>query len=274
MGNGDPAAAAKAEILKNRAEREKEALMERRRLAPYKARIAERTITRDWPIDARTMDRADLDQADVLTPLPDDFGREKVDDSLKREAEEAIANESQTDVVHVDPGLLNRRRSERDAERRARASVVGPTWTAEIVEARIEESFRVIARSSGGARFGPKSFGNNMPTPLTVYSDVVAQAGNASLRKAVKRLLRNDGPPSIEEVRRMQDAISWPVTYLRDERQLALYVNLGGMWKAWGSSITQKCKEIGVHRQQFYRLRKEALQIIADGLTKDGRAPT
>ncbi len=112
-----------------------------------------------------------------------------------------------------------------------------------------------------------------MPVPIKQMSDLVAQAGNKSLRNAIAH--RFKGAPSIEEVRRAEEALTWSLAYLRNEHpDLAGFVNLGAMWKAWGAKIGKKCSDIGVHRQVFYRDRKEAIQLIVAGLIKDGKAPT
>ena len=240
---------------------------EQSRLKKHRNRINRRFVETDWPIDAVTGDRAELDHEDVRAPL--DFEPKE----LTREDIEAAEN-SEFTFGQVDEHKLAVRRAERERERDAKRQVIGEKWTEKLVEARVEEAFRVLSRISVG-NLGPRMFGNGMPTPVREMSDMVAQAGNKSLRKVMKRLLRNEGPPTREEVIRMEDTLAWPLRYLRDQDpDLAMFLNLGGMWKAWRAPISKKCKEIGVHRQVFYRDRKAAVRAIVEGLMRDGRAPT
>jgi hypothetical protein len=45
------------------------------------------------------------------------------------------------------------------------------------------------------------------------------------------------------------------------------------MWRVWGSKIAKKCEQHGIQRHVFYRDRREALQLIVEGLVRDGKAP-
>ena len=254
-------------VLEDRARRAAERAEEASRLLKYKSQLKRRHAETNWPLDARTLDRAEVDPEDVNAPLEFDV-KEITEEDLR------AANEADGEFFEVDPNLLAHRRAEFERELEARSRVVAAKWTEELVEARIEEAFKVLGRISVG-QLGPRAFGNAMPQIVREHSDLVAQAGNRSLRKAMKRLLRNDGPPSGAEVARMNDALAWAVRYLKDrDPDEALFVNLGGMWKAWGAPVSRKCKEIGVHRQVFYRDRKTAVRAIVEGLIRDGRAPT
>lgn len=265
-------------VLADRKRRRKELIEEMRTLSRHKRRIRARHVEGlDWPLDAGTGDRADIDPDDVRAPLPDDMKAPigDIDEKMALLRKEADGLESFAgDVIAIDDGVLSRRRRERSEERAAHNRVHGHTWTVDIVEARIEEAYRTLFRSAGG-RVGPREFGNAMPEPVRQMSDLISQAGNKSLRRAMERMRNNQGPPSTDEVRRMDDALSWTVTYLREEHvDLAMFVNMGGMWKAWGAKITKKCQEHGFHRQVFYRDRRKAIETIVAGLIKSGKAPT
>jgi hypothetical protein len=275
MEGPKPTDGAKA-VIADRKRRAEELAREMKALAKHKRRIqARQRDDRDWPIEAATGDRADVLVDDVRAPLPDDMRAPIGNVDEKMQALRAEANSlpsfSETDI---DPGILARRRAEQRAEMRRAAAVRGDNWTEELVEARIEEAFRTLARSSGG-RTGPREFGNAMPTPIRAYSDMVNQAGNKSLRRSLERLARREGPPTGEEVRRMEDALMWATRYLRGEHpDLAMFANLGGMWKAWEANISKRCRELGIHRQVFYRDRKTAIRMILEGLKQDGKIPT
>lgn len=272
----DEADRATREVLSDRKRRVRELRDEMRTLSRYKKRLKFRLQDgRAWPLDANTGENAEIDHEDVMAPLPDDMKAPlgDVDEKMQKLREEADQHQSFAGaVVPIDDGVLLRRRREREEEVAQRDKVRGDKWTAEIVEARLEEAYRTLFRSSlGGA--GPRAFGNAMPEIVRQMSDLVHQAGNKSLRNAIAH--RFKGVPTTEEVRRADDAIGWAMSYLGNEHpDLAAFANLGAMWRAWGSKITKKCEQHGIGRQAFYRDRKEALNLIVDGLVRDGKAPT
>lgn len=271
----DSKTAATKAILAARKWRRLELAAEMKSLGKYKKRLKYRLQDgREWPI-TNTGDKADIDHEDVMATLPDDMRAPigDVDEKMQALRKEADKHQSfDGETVPVDPGVQQRRQREFGEERAARDSVRGETWTEELVEARMIEAYQTLFRSSVGGVF-PREFGNGMPTPIRQMSDLVAQAGNKSLRNAIAH--RFKGSPSTDEVRRMNDALEWGMTYLRDEHpDLAGFLNIGAMWKAWGAKIGKKCADMGVHRQVFYRDRKAAVKLIVEGLKRDGKAPT
>jgi hypothetical protein len=258
-------------VLQAQQLRDREARLAAKRIKKLKRWQEERLRERDWPLDAASGRRADVDPEDVNAPLPFEI-KEITAEQLA--AANASASSLASQYVEIDENVLARRSLDREREIAARAAVVGEKWTEELVEARVEEAFKVLGRIAVGAT-SPREFGNGMPTPLRSMADLVNQAGNKSLRNAMKRMLRDDGPPSGEEVTRMNDSLYWAVKYLRNEdSDLAMFLNLGGLWKAGGRKVTKECAKLGVPRQEFYRDRKAAVKKIVEGLIRDGRAPT
>lgn len=263
-------------VIEDRKRRRLDLAAETKALGKHKRRIKFRLKEgRDWPVDSGTGDRAEVDADDVLAPLPDDMRLPigDVDEAMQKLRVEADRHQSFAgDVVPIDEGVLLRRQRDAEEARAARDLVRGNVWTEELVEARMTEAYQTLFRSSVGGVF-PREFGSAMPVPIRQMSDLVAQAGNKSLRNAIAH--RFKGTPSTDEVRRAEDALAWGLTYLsKDDPDLAGFLNLGAMWKAWGAKISRKCADIGVHRQVFYRDRKEAIRKIVKGLIKDGKAPT
>lgn len=271
----DPADVIK-EVLEDRKRRRREYATEMKPLKKHRNRIKARLQEgRTWPLDAATGERAEIDHDDVMAPLPDDLlapiGNvdEKMQE-LRAEADKHLSFNGAT--VPVDDGILSRRRREREEELARTEAVRGEQWTVELVEARMEEAYRTLFRSSV-ANIKPREFGNAMPHIVREVSDLVHQAGNKSLRNAIAH--RFKGVPTTEEMRRADDALGWAMAYLKDEHpDLAGFASLYSMWSAWGANITKKCAGIGVSRQTFYRDKREAVQIIIEGLKRDGRAPT
>lgn len=263
-------------VLEDRKRRRLQLAADMKALGKHKKRIKFRLAEgRSWPIDAGSGENADVDREDVMAPLPEDMRAliGEVDEKMQVLRAEADKHQSfADDVVPIDEGVRLRRRAERDAELAQRARIQGDRWTPDLVEARMEEGFKTLFRSSvAGVR--PREFGNAMPAIIKEVSDLVHQAGNKSLRNAIAH--RFKGVPSTEEVRRADEALTWAARYLLAEHpDMAAFVNLGAMWRAWGAKISRKCADIGVHRQVFYRDRKEALKLIVEGLVRDGKAPT
>jgi hypothetical protein len=268
MTDGHPLDEGRKAVLQAQQLRDRDARLAAKRIKKLKRWQEERLRERDWPLDAATGKRAEVDPDDVNAPLP--FEVQEVTAEQLAVANAAIPEQ----YLLIDENVLARRNLDRANERAARAAVVGEKWTEELVEARVDEAFRVLGRIAVGAT-SPREFGNGMPTPLRSMADLVNQAGNKSLRNAMKRMLQDDGPPSGEEVTRMNDALYWAVRYLRNEDpDLAMFLNLGGLWRAGGRKVTKECAKMGVQRQEFYRDRKAAVKKIVEGLIKDGRAPT
>jgi hypothetical protein len=247
-----------------------------KQLGKHKKRIKFRLVEgRSWPIDVATGENADIDREDVMASLPDDMKAlvGDVDEKMQAMRVEADKHQSFTeDTVQVDEGVLLRRRAEREAELESRSKIRGEKWTPELVEARLEDAYRTLFRSSIGGT-GPRPFGNAMPAIIKEVSDLVHQAGNKSLRNAIAH--RFKGVPSTEEVRRANEALAWATEYLLTEHpDLPGFVQLSALWKAWGAKISKKCETHGINRQAFYRDRKIALQLIVDGLIRSGKAPT
>ena len=262
-------------VLEDRKRRRKAFLEEMRQLSKHKRRIKARLQEgRDWPMEAATGERADIDHDDVMAPLPEEM-RATVGDvdermqKLRKEADTHVSFAEET--VQVDPSVLSRRRREREEERKATEAIRGETWTDDLVEARMKDAYQILFRASLGG-MGPRAFGNAMPEVVREVSDLVHQAGNKSLRNAIAHRFKS--APTRDEVMRAEEALAWALTYLRDEHpDVAAFVSLGAMWSAWNAKISQKCKAHGITRQTFYRDRREGIKLIVAGLIRDGKAP-
>ncbi len=244
---------------------------ERRALAKQKARLKRRRSVTDWPLDADTLEKSErVDPEDVMAPpLPEP---PKIEFYKAEAAKTARMVDSPLGLVQLDPNLQIFRRSQFEQELSVTASKRAPAWTADHADQRLVEAFKILFRIA--AKVGPRAFGSAMPKAVLEFADLAAQAENRSLRKTMGRLLRNFGPPTADEHRRMEEALAWPIEYLADcSRDVKMFVNLGAMWKASNASISDKCRDLGVHRQTFYRDRKIGLQVIVQGLISTGKAP-
>lgn len=259
-------------VLEDRKRRQREREIEARGLRKHKRRLKERFKEgREWPITA-TGEKADLEKDEVLAPLPDELKQQLPEEDAKMRLLRAEADRHVAFAGAVDETLVIARRREYEQRIAAADQVRGAVWNEDLVEARLEEAFQTLFRSSA-AGTGPREFGNGMPSIIREVSDMVHQAGNKSLRNSIAH--RFKGVPSSDEVRRADDALSWAARYLLKEHpDYAAFAQLGAMWRVSGAKINRKCKAIGVRRQVFYRDRKEAIRLIVEGLTREGKAPT
>lgn len=86
------------------------------------------------------------------------------------------------------------------------------SWTPEHVQARMVEAFEVLRRS--GARVGPAQFGNGWPAMVHEFADMVDAQARALAEK--DRQQSSAARPSSDELSRMNEALAWPMLFLKD----------------------------------------------------------
>jgi hypothetical protein len=239
----------------------------RRAEKAQRVRIARRHEQGEWPLDATTLDKAELEPGDVRMPLPPE--------PPPLTDYRAIAESAQPLDQHpeAERTLVIARWHERERERAKIAALRGPVWTTSLVDERLGLAMEIELRSGG--RLGPRQYGSVMPTPRRDLGDLVAAAENGSLRHLLSKMLRYRVVYSGEDIRRANEAITWVAEYLADERdrEIPLFVNAGALWRATHYRIQRACTEYGLERSTFYRKRKLGLERIVEGLIGDRRAP-
>lgn len=253
-------------VLASRATSRKLNREQLRREAIHRSRMRRYHTQGDWPLDALTLTPANLEPGDVCMPMPPE--PPPLEDYKARAADpRSILDDD------PDPNLVIARHYERQRERAAAAALRGPTWTVDIVDARLERAFEV---SLSWTRGGPRAFGSTMPKAMSELSDLVAQAQNQELRKAMTRLLRRRVTWSAADEAQAAEAIGWTADYLAGwpDGLVPMFVNAGAMWRVTRIRIARACDDLGVTRTAFYRKRRIGLEAIAGGLTRDGRTPT
>ena len=230
-----------------------------------KARIARRHEQGEWPLNAATLERADLEPGDVRMPLPPE--PPPLTD-YRRIAEAGAVYEPE-----ADRNLVIARWHDRERERAKVAALRGPVWTTSLVDERLTLALEIELRTTG--RLGPRQFGSTMPTPRRDLADLVGAAENGSLRHLLSKMLRYKVSYSGEDIRRANEAITWVAEYLADERdrEVPLFVNAGAMWRAARYRVQRACYDYGIEPSRYYRKRKLGLERIVEGLIGDRRAP-
>lgn len=259
-----------AEIIEKRRARALANSEEAARLKPYRRALKARVTPGGWPLDALTLDRADLDPGDVqAAPMPEPVSMR----ALRKQAERPDAPLSPDGIVNVDEHLSKIRHATFSAERDTEAAMCGP-WTPERVDLWLVSAMTTLFRLPLNSR--PSGFKSSMPAYVADFADMVARQENNSLRRMRGRLMRAHGPVSARDHRRMTEAADWQLRYLRDDPTVARIVGLGALWNAVpGKSIKKRIHEsLGIGHSQFYKLRGEGLARIAAGLTHDGKVAT
>ena len=139
-----------------------------------------------------------------------------------------------------------------------------PAWTPEHVDVRLTEAFEVLMCLPGTT--GPKRHGTAMPRYIYEAADIEAQREIEEFSIVHKRLSRQRGAPSLSDVTRMEEALQWPLRFLKDESNLAKAVAWSSFRKAVKREDGKLHHALSVSRRTFFRYRVRGLQIIAHGL--------
>jgi hypothetical protein len=139
------------------------------------------------------------------------------------------------------------------------------SWTAEYVGIRMIEAFTTLRAMP--MRIWPAKVRTCMPESRMEMDDLVA-------RKSLHSILE---PPRVEvasseQMIRMEEAIAWPMQFLRglEDEFLSRAVVCGALWRATGTSISKKCRRHGVSRTTFYDRMHAGHTIIAINLIANG----
>lgn len=138
-------------------------------------------------------------------------------------------------------------------------------WVPKLVETVLIEAVRLTMRIAG--RVGPTGFKSPMPEYLIEWEDQVAQVETEELGKGGNRIKLG---ATSAQITRMDAAIRWPLIYLADDDLARTRLQLFLRCKALRLRFGQACKERGWPRASAYRLRDQALALIAFGLNRDG----
>lgn len=165
-------------------------------------------------------------------------------------------------------GRVDRPARTRYAARKRRLAALAPGgWSVARVMDRIEEGYTTLGRLP--MRVWPKAYGNAMPGYFHEHADLVGQVATGELERTL--LERNDyklrGATS-GEIARMEQALAWPMEFLRDRPELARSVCLNALWAVLKKDPRKMCIKRGIdpkaHREQWLA----GVQIIAEQLAR------
>lgn len=132
------------------------------------------------------------------------------------------------------------------------------------VEARLIDAFRVL-RSVHVEGLWPQGHKVIWPPYFYTFEDKVAQAELGELENDPPERVIVYGP---ERIQQMEEAIAWPMMFLRDEpgpaQRLVVYCKA----RAIGYSFSREMRRRGWNRDTTYRWVRRALETIAQGLER------
>ena len=148
-------------------------------------------------------------------------------------------------------------------------------WDVALVEGRLIEALRVLDQIPMATR--PRGYANSMPRHLHDAADIRGQreffdlkhyARVAEIEKLDQGRNRVRIPLTAAEITRSEEALAWPMAYLRDKPEVARAVCLGALWALMRTDIGRGCKALKIARRTFYRRKFHGLTIIAIELAR------
>lgn len=147
----------------------------------------------------------------------------------------------------------------------ARAPAAG-RWSAVLVADRIEEAYRVLARRPMTTR--PRGYASLWPAYRFSFDDLRGQIETGELERLERARNRVRIPPGPAEIKASEEALGWPMAYLRDHAMVAKAVLLWGLWAATGGNVGEGCRRFGVPKRTFVRACMAGLEVIAAALNR------
>lgn len=194
-------------------------------------------------------------------------GNDKVISDEKEASPDISLNEGSTLIPQGDPrasrGLAARRRP------------VPTSWNIVHVMDRIEEAVDVLGRMP--VMPGPRGHSNSMPDYAYTIGDLNAQAESGELEKMLRLNIKPRIPVTAAEITRMQQALRWPVVYLKSPaglqllhmREVSRAVINGALWNVVGANVAKRCRGLNLTPKAFYRQQIHGVEIITRGLIRD-----
>lgn len=139
-------------------------------------------------------------------------------------------------------------------------------WTRQAVWERMVAAFEVESRLPGGG-IRPAGDKAGWPASIREWSDHVASAEQDTSRWRFTGLRSGPDPREIDD---MDEALDWLRIYPGDAARKCLAT--AALAEVLRVSIHKAAKECGWSRPHFYRLKNQALDAIADGLNRAGKA--
>jgi hypothetical protein len=134
---------------------------------------------------------------------------------------------------------------------------------------RLEEAADVISRLPMTIR--PRAHANSMPAYAYDRGDLNAQMETGELERMMRVQNKVRIPPSSDQIARAEEAIFWPMLYLKDKPKLARAVQLAALWESRKLDIGKQCRRLKIDpNKEFARNRMTGLRVIVGELMRRG----
>ena len=143
---------------------------------------------------------------------------------------------------------------------------VPPQWTGPHVGLRLADAWRVLSRMPWRSPY-PRSFGRWWPSYRVEWTDLLAMLGAGELEAMQREANRTRVLPSAKDISQMEQAISWPMDYLCEERHV-LIVNVCARVASFDGDLEREIQRrnyVG-EADQWRQLNWTLCDTIADAL--------
>lgn len=141
------------------------------------------------------------------------------------------------------------------------------TWSIVHVFDRMEEAYDTLRRLPMATR--PRAYANSMPKDYRYdFHEEVAQVETGALADRQQERNRVRLGASAAQIRRMEEALHWPMSYLRDMPEVAQAVGLVAIWTVLKVDIDKACRRRRINKRALHRRQIHGLTIIAQELAR------
>jgi hypothetical protein len=139
-------------------------------------------------------------------------------------------------------------------------------WNGPHVASRLADAWRTLMKIPM-LEFGPRSFGKTWPAYRIEWTDLLSMVGAGELEAMQREHNRTRVLPSANEISKMEKAISWPLRYLANARDV-LIVNVCARMIAIDGNLRREIKKrrYGGDAEQWRKQNWRLCDNIADGL--------
>lgn len=142
---------------------------------------------------------------------------------------------------------------------------VPPEWTGPHVGVRLADAWRVLSKMPI-ERITPRAYGRCWPQYRHEWEDLLAMVG-AELEAMQREVNRVRILPTAKEISRMEQAMAWPVVFLKAARQV-LIVHVCARIASFDGDLDREIRRrrYGGSGEQWQKLNWDYCDSIADGL--------
>lgn len=142
-------------------------------------------------------------------------------------------------------------------------------WNGPHVALRLSDAWRTLGKIPM-PRFAPRAFGRNWPQYRIEWTDLLSMIGAGEIEALQREQNRVRVLPSAKEISRMEQAIMWPLQYLKEAREV-LIVNVCARMSAVDGNLHREIRRrrYGGEAEEWRKQNWKLCDRIADGLVKD-----